>query len=322
MLDLMIARIPRLPVKAKMNLIMEFDFEADIAACSKEELSEIAERRLTVWDPEALSLQAEADFTACLQAGMGWVSWAEDEYPPLLREMSDPPPVLFYRGRLPDPERPLAAVVGTRRPSSGAALEAFELARGLGRAGVAVVSGLALGIDSFAHRGNLEGGAPTVAVLGSAVDRVYPASNRALAARILENGGALLSEYPPGTRPVKWNFPARNRIIAGLARAVVVVEAPEKSGALITAGFALDYGRELYVSSAGAGVAAGAGAASPLGAGTRKLAEDGAAVISGAEGLLRDWGLETRGETEDTISGTGPGPALAASLARALDITL
>jgi DNA processing protein len=172
--------------------------------------------------------------------------------------------MLYYRGILPDPEKPLAAIVGTRKPSGAGSRAAYDFGKALGTAGIPVVSGLALGIDALAHRGNLEGGGPTAAVLGSSPDQIYPASNRPLARRIVEGGGVILSEYPPGTGPFKWNFPARNRIIAGLARGTLIVEAPEKSGALITAAFALELGRDLWV--------ARAGTASPRGAGNRRLA--------------------------------------------------
>jgi DNA processing protein len=158
----------------------------------------------------------------------------------------------------------------------------------LAKGGLPVVSGLALGIDAMAHRGNLEGGAPTVAVLGSGLDMLYPASNRPLARRVLENGGLLLSEYPPGTGPFKWNFPARNRIISALARGVVIVEAPLKSGALITARFAIEQNRDLWVASAGT--------VSPLGEGTAKLAEEGAPVIKSGCDILEEWGLPLRKE--------------------------
>jgi DNA processing protein len=311
LLDLMIARIPGLSCVERIRLLEKFDREADIAVSFKEDIGEIAGRPVRVWDVDALRFRAEEDLCALTRTGMGYVSFREAGYPPLLRELRDPPALVFYRGGLPDPELPLAALVGTRRPSAAAAVRAFDLGRDLGRAGVPVVSGLALGIDAFAHRGNLEGGAPTVAVLGSGLDQVYPAMNRALAGRILEQGGALLSEYPPGTRPARWRFPVRNRIIAGLARAVVIVEAPEKSGALITAGFAMDYGRELFVASVGM--------ASPLGAGNRKLAAAGAGVVSGVDGIIREWGLKMGTETVDTVSGTGL--SLAASLARTLNLS-
>jgi DNA processing protein len=170
-----------------------------------------------------------------------------------------------------------------------------------------VVSGLALGIDALAHRGNLDGGAPTVAVLGSGLDWVYPVSNRALARRIVESGGVLLSEYPPDTKPFRWNFPARNRIISGLARGVLIVEAPKRSGALITAQFALDQGRDLLVASAGC--------SSPLGVGTKKLAEDGALVINRGTEIFEEWGM-----AYPEAKGGVNGAELALSLGRSLNI--
>jgi DNA processing protein len=242
---------------------------------------------------EEVRSQAEQDAGAARTRGIGYVSYAEEAYPPLLRESYDPPAVLFYRGALPDPVRPLAAVVGTRKPSGFAAAQAYTFGRALAWGGVPVVSGLALGIDALAHRGNLEGGAPTAAVLGSGLDWVYPASNRGLARRILENGGALLSEYPPGTPARKWHFPARNRIIAGLARGTLLVEAPAASGALITARFALDQGRDLWVASAGVN--------SPRGEGCRNLAQEGAPVITRGEDILNEWGIAVKRETGDTI---------------------
>jgi DNA processing protein len=269
---------------------------------------------------ETVRMEAERDRAVLSTRAIGYASYNDEAYPPLLRELFDPPYLLFYRGRLPDPEKPLAAVVGTRMPSPQASAQAFDLARGLGRYGMPVVSGLALGIDSMAHRGNLEGGGRTVAVLGSAVDEVYPASNRPLARRIVEQGGLVLSEYPPGTGPKRYHFPARNRIIAGLARGVVIVEAPAVSGALITAQFALDLGKDLWVASAGLG----GGNLAALRAGTAKLAADGAGVVSSAEQILGEWGLEikTIGIHNGAME-SGPrfsGKDLASSLARSLNI--
>jgi len=192
------------------------------------------------------------------------------------------------------------------------AQRAFKLGRELGEAGIPVVSGLALGIDSMAHRGNIEGKAATVAVLGSGVDMIFPASNRDLARRILETGGAVVSEYPPGTVPAKWNFPARNRIISALARGVVIVEAPEKSGALITAQFALDQDRDLWVDSYGV--------KSPNGAGTARLVEDGAPVISSAEDILAEWKIAKCEKGKDPARNNASG--LASSMAEYLDINL
>ena len=177
--------------------------------------------------------------------GVRWVARSDRTYPARLRRIHDPPPGLFVRGggELALLAAPCVAVVGARACSPYGAAVAAELARGLARAGVVVVSGLARGVDGAAHRGALETGA-TVAVLGCGVDRDYPRAHRALAASIAERG-LILSEYPPGVEPAPWRFPARNRIVAGLCDATIVVEARERSGALITADLALDEGREV-----------------------------------------------------------------------------
>jgi DNA processing protein len=290
LLDFVISRLPGISCRDKVYLCKTFASEADLAALSKEDIEKLLNRPLAFfWNIDAIRRMAERDVKICRARSIHSVSWASADYPPLLREIYDPPVLLFYTGALPNPERPLLAVVGTRRPRAGTLMQTLEITRDLARNGIAAVSGLALGIDAMAHRGCLEGGAPTYAVLGSAVDEVYPSTNRALARRILETGGALLSEYPPGTGPRKWNFPARNRIISALARGVLVAEAPEKSGALITANFALDQGKDLWVTSLGA---ASAGAA--------KLVTDGAEIVYSAADVLREWKMEY---TEKTING-------------------
>ncbi|MCL2232347.1 MAG: DNA-processing protein DprA [Treponema sp.] len=316
LLDLMICRVPGLSGQERIELEKKFDSEDDFSILEKGDIERILGRTIRgpSWTRLEIRAAAEKDAEAALKCGMRLVSWREGEYPPLLREIYDPPALLFYRGTLPDAEKPLAAIVGTRKPSSLAAERAFTLGRELGEAGLAVVSGLALGIDAMAHRGNIEGGAATIAVLGSGVDYVYPVSNRDLARRIVETGGAVLSEYPPGTGPRKHHFPARNRIISALARGTVIVEAPEKSGALITAAFALEHGRDLWVDRAGLD-SAGAG----------RLAEQGAGVIDSAKDILAEWNLAgskrkdaAHNAARDNTTGTG----LAASLAEYLDIKL
>lgn len=172
---------------------------------------------------------------------------SDGRFPPRLSAIFDPPPALHLRGSG-DPEllaRRAVAVVGARSCSPYGAQVARTLGRELSAAGVVVVSGLARGIDGEAHRGALESGGPTVGVLGCGIDRDYPAVNAPLSRR-MEDGGLIVSEYEPGIEPAPWRFPARNRIIAGLCEAVVVVEARERSGALITADFALEEGREVF----------------------------------------------------------------------------
>lgn len=192
---------------------------------------------------------AELDERAVLadleRSGVRWVARGAPDYPARLRRIHDPPPGLFIRGRAAMTllDVPCVAIVGARACSAYGAAVAAELARGLARAGVLVVSGLARGVDAAAHRGALEAGV-TVAVLGCGVDRDYPRAHGALAASIAERG-LIVSEYPPGVEPAPWRFPARNRIVAGLCDATVVVEARERSGALITADLALDEGRDV-----------------------------------------------------------------------------
>jgi DNA processing protein len=179
-------------------------------------------------------------------AGCSTIARGDEAYPALLAAIFDPPEHLYLRGvRQRLLAGPCVAVVGSRACSSYGAAVAESVSRALAAAGVVVVSGLARGVDAAAHRGALAAGGATLAVLGCGIDRDYPASNAGLARRIAE-AGLIVSEYPPGVEPAPWRFPARNRIIAGLSVATVVVEARERSGALITADFALEEGREVF----------------------------------------------------------------------------
>ncbi len=209
-------------------------------------------------------------------------------YPSQLAEIYDAPYMIYYRGELPDWNNPAAAVVGTRLARGQGLDAAFKLGFDLAGYGLPVVSGLAMGIDSAAHSGAVAAGGCTIAVLGCGVDRVYPAVNKKLAAAILEAGGAIVSEYLPGEEPRRHNFPERNRIISGLSRAVVVVEAPGRSGALITADFALEQGRDLFFHEAGLGHSAD----NHTGRFERMLF-DGAPVIKAAADILDDWGFSS-----------------------------
>lgn len=180
-----------------------------------------------------------------LTQGVNILTWEDEMYPSLLKEIEQPPPVLYTRGTLDKKDLCAVAVVGTRRVSGYGRQVTEELVSYLASKGVTIVSGLARGIDSIAHMSALKAGGRTLAVLGSGVDRIYPPEHRQLAEKVITDG-ALLSDYPLGTMPDSSNFPPRNRIISGLALATVVVEAGETSGALITAQFAIDQGREVY----------------------------------------------------------------------------
>lgn len=174
------------------------------------------------------------------------ISINDAEYPAMLKEIADPPTMLYVRGNLQWGALPVVAIVGTRKPTNYGVQVAKKISETIANHCV-VVSGLAYGIDSLAHQAVVQRGGITVAVLGSGVDdeSIYPPTNRGLAMTILQNGGALISEYPPKSEPLKYHFPQRNRIIAGLASKIVVVEASEGSGALITARLGLDYNREV-----------------------------------------------------------------------------
>lgn len=179
------------------------------------------------------------------QAGVGVLTWDSDDYPINLRNIHDPPPVIYVKGDLLPEDDWAVAVVGTRRASVYGKEAARHLATDLAHNGVTVVSGLAAGIDAVAHQAALDAGGRTLAVLGSGVDIVYPEQNRRLAEQLIGQG-ALVSEYPLGTRPERSNFPPRNRLISGLSLGTVVVEAGARSGALITADFAAEQGREVF----------------------------------------------------------------------------
>jgi DNA processing protein len=173
------------------------------------------------------------------------LTWDDKLYPTRLKEIDQPPPVLYLRGELTTEDSWAVAVVGTRRVSAYGRQVAEEVASFLATNGVTVISGLARGVDAIAHQSALKAGGRTIAVLGCGVDRIYPPENAQLAEKIM-TGGALVSDYAPGTPPDAANFPPRNRIISGLSTATVIVEAGETSGALITAQFAVDQGREVF----------------------------------------------------------------------------
>jgi DNA processing protein len=179
---------------------------------------------------------------------VGVLVLADDAYPSRLRRIGLPPPVLYVRGSVAALDRPRAvAIVGTRRPTEVGRGTAGRIADAVAGLGATVVSGLALGVDAAAHAAAVRGGHPTVAVIGGGHDRLYPASHRGLVQRIVETGGAVISEFAPETTPTRGTFPRRNRIISGLADATVVVEAGARSGALTTAAWALEQGRTLHV---------------------------------------------------------------------------
>lgn len=218
---------------------------------------------------------------ACQREDLRILTYRDAAYPARLRNIPDPPLVFYYKGRLPDFDAlPLIGVVGTRRASAYGLTAAKRLGYQIARCGGAVVSGMAAGIDGMAMKGALTAGGTVIGVLGCGADVVYPASNRALFADTARYG-CILSEFPPGTPPLKWNFPKRNRIISGLSCGVLVVEAPEKSGALITARQAADQGRDVFVVPGNIDV--------PGFVGSNRLLRDGAIAISSGWDILSEY---------------------------------
>ncbi len=181
----------------------------------------------------------------CREKGIDIVCYDDETYPPSLREIEDPPPALFYYGDLPDPNAPTIGIVGTRKCSPSAAATAAGFACSLAASGFRIVSGMAEGIDTYAHKGPLLKGYGSVAVLGCGVDVIYPKKNEVLYGLLKEHGG-LVSEYPPGTPPIAAHFPRRNRIISGLSDGILVVECPPKSGSMSTARYAVEQNRMLF----------------------------------------------------------------------------
>lgn len=222
----------------------------------------------------------EKSFTA---HGISCVTWQEDEYPQALYETSNPPAVLFYQGTLPKSDRSIS-IVGSRKSTAYGIQTAERIAEDLSSQGVTIVSGGARGIDSAAHRGCLKGKSPTIAVAACGLDRTYPPENRNLFRQIAESGGCMISEYPPGTPPLGRQFPARNRIIAGLSRGVLVVEAAERSGSLITSDFALEEGRDVFSVPGNIWL--------PQSKGTNQLIRNGAICVTGAGDILSEYGWD------------------------------
>ncbi len=215
------------------------------------------------------------------QGNVRLVTWLDSDYPSRLQEIYDPPPVLYYRGELACLQHPTIAIVGRRRPTPRGLGWARRLGRDLAASGITVVSGLALGIDAAAHEGSMQTG-KTVAVLGTGLDITYPRSNRGLALEIARQG-VLLTPFPLGTMPRRGNFPARNRIISGLSMGTIVVEAGERSGALITAAMAVEQNRDVYAIPGDPG---DVGAQGP-----NRLIQEGAKLIRGAQDVLDEMQL-------------------------------
>jgi len=222
---------------------------------------------------------AEKEINLSEKKGIRLITWEDTDYPPNLKQIYDPPPLLYARGELSPKDQMAVAVVGSRNPTTYGQSAAERLAMGLGRKGVTVISGLARGVDSWAHRGALAAGGRTIGVLGCGLDVVYPPENLELYNRVAAQG-AIISEFPLGTPPDSDHFPIRNRVISGLSLGVAVVEATLRSGSLITARLALDQGRDVY--------AVPGNVDSARSEGTNRLIKEGAKLVTRAEDILEE----------------------------------
>ena len=227
----------------------------------------------------------EEEYNKLPEKGISFVGQKHPDFPESLRNITNCPFGLFYKGALPKSRRPSVAIVGARTPTAFGQETARHFARVLSSHGVQIISGLALGIDGFAHQGALEAGGQTWGVLGCGVNICYPRENFRLFERMKSSGG-ILSEFKPGEKPLPWHFPYRNRIISGLCDGILVVEARQKSGSLITAGFGLDQGRDIF--------AVPGRPVDALSAGCNSLISDGAKLVNGPEDILEEYKISQK----------------------------
>ena len=272
-------------VATALRLLRQFGLPADIFSTDARLLEQFAGACVA----RALGASPNVTTIALIERTLRWLdlpenhllTLADPRYPPALLHIPDPPILLYARGDVTLLQRACLAVVGSRNATAQGLLNAEHFSRALSHAGHTIVSGMALGIDAAAHLGGLAGAASTVAVIGTGIDIVYPARNRALAHRIAERG-CLISEYPLGTPAIASNFPRRNRIISGLSRAVLVIEAAAQSGSLITARVAAEQGRDVF--------AIPGSIHSPLAKGCHQLIKQGAKLIESAQDILEEFG--------------------------------
>jgi DNA processing protein len=271
---------PGLGAASLRAMLKQFGLPQAILQKKRSELAAFASAdALAALDSSAVREAVNRSLDWALGPGRAVITLADEAYPRSLLEIADPPALLYAAGRAELASRPALAIVGSRNASAQGERNAESFARALSDAGLTIVSGLALGIDAAAHRGGLAGAASTIAVLGTGIDVAYPQRNAALAGEIASRG-LLLSEFPPGAAPAAHNFPRRNRLISGLARGCLVVEAALASGSLITARAAADQGREVF--------AIPGSIHSPLSKGCHALIKAGAKLVESAEDVLAE----------------------------------
>jgi len=264
------------------RLLEEFRDPSDILHAGSRRLQQFGLPDSTIEALQQPDIQAiERDLEWQVKPGNRIMTCHDPDYPALLQEISDPPPLLYLHGDVRVLHEPQLAMVGSRNPTAAGRQTAIDFARHLSAAGLVITSGLALGIDAAGHRGALDTSSPTIAVMGTGLDRVYPASNRDLA-RQIAGTGLLVSEFPPGTPPRAENFPRRNRIISGLSLGTLVVEAAIRSGSLISARYALEQGREVF--------AIPGSIHNPLARGCHYLIQQGAKLVETAQDIMDELG--------------------------------
>ncbi len=298
---LQLALTPGLSPSAMRSMLSEFGLPSAVLGRKAQDLGRHAKREVV----DALfSEQVAASVASALEwaalPGHAVVTLADEAYPRALLEVSDPPPLLYVAGRAELLNRPALAIVGSRNATAQGESNAEAFAKALSESGLTIVSGLALGIDAAAHRGGLAGPGSTIAVLGTGIDVAYPKRNSPLAEEIARRG-ALVSEFALGTPPAAYNFPRRNRLISGLSRGCLVVEAAAASGSLITARSAVDQGREVF--------AIPGSIHSPLAKGCHALIKSGAKLVESAEDVLAElsgFGTPTRERAAPRPDGAAP----------------
>jgi DNA processing protein len=302
--------VPGLSARALVGLLKAFGGPEQVLAASRASLAKLVPAQVA----SAIAQGADRAELARTLAWLGdpghvLLAWGDPAYPRALLTITDPPPVLYYTGDLELLNRPALAIVGSRNATPQGRSNAESFAVALAEAGLTIVSGLAQGIDAAAHRGGLAGASKSIAVVGTGIDRIYPAGNKALAHLLAEHGG-LVSQFPLGTAPLPGNFPRRNRIISGLVRGVLVVEATPNSGSLITARFAAEQGREVF--------AIPGSIHSPFSKGCHRLIKDGAKLVETAEDVLEELGLGQDAAAGRRVAEKGPPEGDAARVLAAL----
>jgi DNA processing protein len=283
-----LCRLPGVGYRTRIELLEQFGSIENIFSATRSQLEKILTRK-----NESINVVLDGVDKTAFETELAWLSetghhlvtWADTDYPPLLREIPAPPVVLYVIGDRQSLSHPQFAIVGSRNPTPMGRENAHAFAKTLAGAGLTITSGLALGIDGAAHRGALDAGGKTIAVVGTGLDRVYPARHRDLAHAVVQQG-ALVSEFPLGTPPKSENFPVRNRIISGLSLGTLVVEAAVQSGSLITARLATEQGREVF--------AIPGSIHSPQARGCHALIRQGAKLVETAQDILEELGPLSR----------------------------